>query len=582
LAKYRAEDFKIYLAGERVVDETLKHVLLKDIFLFLWLSIVIIGFGLFFMFRRMAGVVLPLLIVALAGMTTVAAMGYCGVPIKIPTVILPSLIFITGVEDAVFIMSLFHRNLQQTDDKKEAIADVLGRSGLALVLTSLTTAVGLASFATAEIAPLADLGIFASFGVIMALIYNLTLLPALLVLIPVQHSGKNQRRVYPDKFDRIMVKVADFSTRHPKGIAAVGIIVIALSFTGVPKLRFSHNVLAWLSENLAVRQATEKIDRELKGTVTVEVLLDTGRENGWYNPVILKKLDRLAQEIGGMKKDDLPVGKVTSLVDFIKEIHGALNENRPEFYTIPNDPKLIAQELLLLEIVGSDDLKEVVDSSFRLARFTITLPWVDTMKYIPFLKEIEDRFRSTLGTEAKITVTGTTSLFSRTVFTAIHSGAKSYVIALLAITFLMVLLIGNLKVGLVSMLPNLAPIFLTLGMMGWFGIRFDLSTMLIFCITLGLVVDNTIQFLHRFERHLKETGDVNESARRTLHTLGQAMMVSSTVIGLGFFTFMLSAMTGLFYFGLLSGLIVIFALLADLIMDPALMVLMYGSFSTKS
>jgi len=582
LAKYRADDFRIYLAGGPVVDETLKRVLLKDIFLFLGLSLLIIGFCLFVLFGRMSGVLLPLLIVTLAVVNTVGVMGYLGVPIKIPTIILPSLLLITSVEDTVFIMVLFYKNLQRNDTKEEAIAKTLSHSGLALVLTSLTTAVGLASFATAEIAPIADLGVFASFGVVMALLYNIILLPALLELIPLRCEGSNHRRMHFTSFDKIINTIANFSISRPKTIVTVSILLISFSLIGAAKLRFSHNVLAWLSEDLPVRSATEKIDRELKGTVDVEVLLDTGRENGLYDPVILKKLDLLAREIKNIKKDDLLVGNVTSVADFIKEIHRALNENRQEFYVIPDDSKVIAQEFLLFESSGSDDLKGIMDSAFRSARFTITIPWLDTLKYIPFLAEIERRFRSTFGGDAKIIVTGITSLFARTVFTAIHSAAKSYVIALAAITFLMILLIGNLKVGLLSMLPNLAPIFLTLGMMGWFGLRFDISTMLVFCITLGLVVNDTIHFLHNFQRNFKETCDVNESARRTLHILGQPILISSTVLSLGFFTFMLSSMTGLFYFGFLSGLIVFFALLADIIMDPALMVLMYGSVPPRS
>jgi hydrophobe/amphiphile efflux-3 (HAE3) family protein len=582
LAKYWAEDFRIYLAGGPVVDETLKRTLLKDIFLFLGLSLLIIGLCLFVMFGRVSGVLLPLLIVTLAVVNTVGAMGYLGVPIKIPTIILPSLLLITSVEDSVFIMVMFYRNLQRKDNKEEAVAKTLSRSGLALVLTSLTTAVGLASFAGADIAPIADLGVFASFGVVMALLYNIVLLPALLGLIPLRWEEENNRRVHFVRFDRMIDRIADFSTRRPKAIVAVTILLISFSLLGAAKLRFSHNLLAWLSEDIPVRSATEKIDRELKGTVAVEVLLDTGRECGLYDPVILRKLDLLAREIKEMKSEELLVGNVTSVADLIKEVHRAMNENRTQFYAVPDDPKIIAQEFLLFESSGSHDLKWVMDSASRSARITITLPWLDTMKYIPFLTEIERRFRNTFETDANITVTGITSLFARTVFTAMHSAAKSYVIALAAITFLMILLIGSPKVGLVSMLPNLAPIFLTLGMMGWFGLRFDLSTMLVFCITLGLVVNHTIHFLHNFQRNLKETGDINESARRTMHALGQPILASSTVLSLGFFTFMLSSMTGLFYFGLLSGLIVFFALLADLIMDPALMVLMYGSVSGKS
>ena len=216
----------------------------------------------------------------------------------------------------------------------------------------------------------------------------------------------------------------------------------------------------------------------------------------------------------------------------------------------------------------------MVDSSFRIARFTVKAPWRDTLEYVPLLRDIETRFHDTLGPGVTVTTTGIMSLFSRTLNAAMRSAAKSYVIAFGAITLMMILLIGNFKLGLAAMLPNLAPIAVVMGLMWWVGIPLNMFTMLVGSIAIGLAVDDTVHFMHNFRRYYAQTGDVRAAVHQTLHTAGRAMLVTSVVLAVGFYIFMFASMNNVIQFGLLTGTAILLALLSDFLLAPALMVLL--------
>ncbi|MCK5623228.1 MAG: MMPL family transporter, partial [Alphaproteobacteria bacterium] len=218
--------------------------------------------------------------------------------------------------------------------------------------------------------------------------------------------------------------------------------------------------------------------------------------------------------------------------------------------------------------------QDVVDSRFQTARFTVKAPWRDTLEYLPLLREIETSFHKTLGPDVTVTATGIMSLFSRTLSAAMWSAAKSYVIAFGAITLMMILLIGNLRLGLAAMLPNVAPIAIAMGFMWWAGIPLNMFTMLVGSIAIGLAVDDTVHFMHNFRRYFAQSGDVREAVRRTLHTAGRAMLVTSVVLAIGFYIFMFASMINVIQFGFLVGSAILLALLADFLLAPALMVLL--------
>ncbi len=579
LDRHRLDGVEVYLAGPPVVGEVLEKAMVGDIYTSVLLVLLTTAICLMVMFRRLSGVILPLVIVNLALGATLGIMAWLGVAVKLPSMVLPAFLMAVGVGASVHVLALFYRRFEESGDKEAAVVYAIGHSGLAIVMTSLTTAAGLASFATASVAPIADMGIFASLGVMLALLYTFILLPALLALIPIKLRRRAASRSV--RLTRFLDWTADFSTGHARAIFAVSLVVILVAALGAAQMTFSHNVLKWLPEDLPVRMATEKIDHELKGTVSVEVVIDTGRENGLHDPALLKALDELARRLEGTRQGEIFIGKGTSVADILKEIHQALNENRPEFYAIPDNAALVAQEFLLFESAGSDDLELVVDSTFRKARFTARAPWGDSILYAPFLENLNRLFSQAVGPEVDVTVTGAMTLFFRTVSASIISMARSYSIAFVVITLMMILLIGNLKIGLIAMLPNLAPILITMGVMGWFGLPLDMVTMLTGSITIGLAVDDTVHFMHHFRRYHSRTGDVPEAVHKTLDTAGRAMIVTTVVLSLGFLVMTTATLRSIVNFGLLTGVTVILALLADFFLAPALMMLVYQRRSRR-
>ena len=581
--QYHTDDFRVYIAGSPAVMHSIKLFMQSDVKKFMRIAIVIIGACLFVMFRRVTGVILPLIVVAVSVASTLGLMALLGVSFKLPTTILPSFLLAVGVGASVHVLSLTYQAIRRAQQKNQAICYAFSHSGLAIVMTSLTTAAGLASFSLAGVAPIADLGIFSSIGVLFSLWYTLTLLPAMLGILPLKIKDP-ERGAQKNRVDRLLEFLADFSIDHHRSVLIVSAIIVVIALYGALQVRFSHQVLNWLPEDLDVRVSTEVIDRELKGSVVLEVLLDTGKENGLYDREILLTIDRLTDEIEKEFRDQVVfVGKSIAVTTILKEIHQALHANDPEFYKVPDNQRLIPQEFLLFENSGSDDLQDVVDSRFQVARITLKVPWQDAILYRSFINDVEERFEAELagksldgGEPMQITVTGIMSIFGRIISAAIFSTAQSYIIALAIITMLMVTLIGNLKLGFISMIPNLTPILCIIGFMGLASIQFDMFTMLIAPIAIGLAVDDTIHFMYNFKKYFEKTGAVREAVHHTLQTAGRAMLTTSVVLSIGFFIFTQASMNNLFYFGLLTGMAILLALAADLILAPALMALVIG------
>src|SRR3989338_1577755 len=573
-AHYQGADFHIQMAGAPVFNDVLKTAMQENIRRFMGMAMLIIGALLFLMFRRVSGVVLPLGVVVLSLLSTVGLMAATGTAIKLPTQILPSFLLAVGVGATVHLLAIFYRHYQKVHDKEEAIAYTLGHSGLAIVMTSLTTAAGLASFAGTPVAPISDLGYFASAGVLIALVFSLILLPALLAVMPLKSISTAGAATRHARMDRFLLAVADFAVNRYRLILAVSAAIFVFGLAGVMQVRFSHMPLHWLQKNEPLRQATSYIDEKMKGSSTVEVIVKTGRENGLYEPAILNGLEQMRTEMEAIRQGELFVGKTTSVADILKETNRALNENRPEAYTLPQKRDLIAQEFLLFENSGSDDLEDFVDSGFTQARFTAKTPWLDSLVYPPFIRTIEEKARAIFGDNADITITGTAALFGRTFAASIESTARSYLWAFAIITVMMITLMGNLRMGLVSMIPNLLPIFLTIGLMGWLGIPLDMFTMLVGSTAIGLAVNATILFKHNYRRYHHSSGDVRHAVEQTLLRAGRAMLVTSIVLSTGFFIYMFSNLSNLFAFGLLTGFTIITALVADFLLTPALMAAM--------
>lgn len=570
--RHQAPDFHIHVAGGPTMVDYLSRAVAHDMQRFTALALLAIGVLLFALFRRVAAVILPLLVVILSLVTTLALMGMLGTAITLPTQILPSFLLAVGVGDSVHVLAIFYQRLRAGDDKQQAIAGALAHSGLAITVTSLTTAGGLLSFLTAQIAPVADLGVFGPVGVMMALVFTILLLPSLIAVFPMR-APRAARSSRPAFTQRVLVAVGDFSARHAVSVLLVWVGITALAVFGALQVRFAHDPMSWFPKDDPFRVANDFVNERLNGTMFLEVVVDTGRENGLQDPELLRRLDELRRFALGFQKGEVFVGKTVSPADVLKEIHQALNENRREFYAIPADRELVAQEFLLFESAGSDDLEKLVDSSFSQGRMTLKFPFLDAIQYGPYLDVLEARFRETLGELAEPRFTGLLVMAGRTIDAVIYSLASSYVSSFVVIAPLMILMIGSIRLGLLSMLPNLVPVIVTLGLMGWLGMPLDAFTLLIGSIALGLAVDDTTHFLHNFRSFYEQTGDAVGAVRETLATTGQAMLFTSLVLSSGFFVYMFASMDNLFNFGLLSGFTILVACVAEIFLTPALLTL---------
>lgn len=573
LKKYKADDFHIYDAGSPIVTKNLQSTLKKDMSKFILLVVLTIATLLFLTFRRVSGVIIPLLVVILTLVATVGSMALLGYPITAMTQILPSLLLAVAIGDSIHILSIFFHKYDETADKNYSIAYAVGHSGLAVVMTSVTTAASLASFSISDIAPVAALGIFSAIGVTLALILTLIFIPILLSLIPMK-AIVNEKESY---LDSIMINIANFSINYYKTISSTALAIIIISLILGSQMHFSHNPLHWFKKDNSVRVNTEVIDKELRGSISIEIVLDTGVENGVYNPKFLNSIEKVTKEIYTYKGENYFIGKIVSINDVLKEIHMALNENKKSFYEIPQNKELIAQEFLLFENSGSDDLEEIVDSQFSKTRFSIKAPWVDATEYVEMIDELHKLLDAEFKETAKVSVTGTLPILATTVTKSIISSIESYIIAFGVIAILMILLIGNFKLGLLSMIPNLTPIMFAIAFMVIYYLPLDMFTILIGAIAIGMVVDDTIHYMHNFKRYYIIHNDVDEAIRKTLHTSGRAILITSVVLSSGFIVFMFASMNNLFNFGLITGVTVIVAMVMNLTLTGALMKLFIKS-----
>ena len=573
VGRHASGDFPIHVTGNPEMSYSLLVAAREDMTRFAGISILLIAVLLLLVFRRVSGVVIPLLTVTLPLAATLGIMGIVGLPITPSTQQLPTFLLVVGVADSVHLLTIFYRSLDRGRSREDAIAYALRHSGLAVVMTSVTTAGALGSMVFADLVPIRGLGICAPTGVMLALVYSVVLLPALVAVLPIRPRRSASAAAERSAIDRALAATGDFCTGRPKLVVAIWALLVGASIAGAVQLPLSHTPLEWFPEGHPSRVAAEVANREMKGLMPLEVLIDTGVENGLYEPEVMNRIERIQDFAREVRVNEMTPGQAISLVDILKETHRALNANDPAYYAIPQDRELIAQELLLFENSGSDDLEELVDSQFRKARINLLVNYENGIHYLPFVREIEAGAREIAGEYAEVETTGLVKLWLRTITAMLSSTAKSYSVALLVIAPLMVLLIGEIRMGLLSLIPNLAPLVIGMGFMQAFGIPFDMFTLMIGTIAIGVAVDDTIHFMHGFLRYHRRGASVPVAVHETLLSTGRALVITSIALCSGFFVQMLGTMKSVQNVGLITGLMIATALLADLTLSPALVTL---------
>ena len=572
LTNHDASDFSITISGMPVVIEYLNLTIEKDLRIIIPMIFVMVILFLGALFRRISGIAYPIIVFIISLLSAIGIMAVLKLPMTNISTILPSFILVVSISDAVHILALFYPQYQKSQDKEEAIIAAMGHAGLPILMTSLTTAGGLVSFMAAKIAPIADLGIVVPTAVFLSLCYTVFLIPSLLSIFPVKLKDNKEKK--KKILDTVFNKIAWISCNRQGLIITMFCLIVIVAVIGIVGLRFEHNALKWFPEDSVIRLATEKIDREMGGTVSFDMIIDTGKADGLYNLDFIHALEEAVHKFSVYTSDDLFVGKVLALTTVLKETNRALHENRQEYYTLPESRELIAQELFLFQLSGSDDLDELVDRQFSKTRFTMHVPYRDTSKYKNFVAEVESDLKERFP-DCKITTTGVNALFVEILNNVMTTMARSYTIALILISLLMIVMLGKLRMGLLSMIPNLFPIIMIIGLMGWLEIPLDFGTVLIGSITIGLIVDDTIHFLHNFGKYYDQYADPTIATAKTLKTVGRAMLVTSLVLIGGFLCNLLSELAVNKYSGILIASTIFVALITDFLLAPAVLSLVY-------
>jgi len=562
----------IRLTGSMPIAIMLSQILERDFSVFSGLANLLIGMVLFIIFRRLSGVFMPLLVMTLGVVVTMSLMAILGSPIQVSTSILPAFLLAVCVGDSIHLLTIFYRNYDAGDEKHHAMASAMGHTGLAMLFTSVTTAAGLASFATSDLTPVSALGIYGALGSLIAFLLTIFILPCLIAILPVK-----RRPLQQDESKGLQPMLAWFarvSTQYPKIIVVSGAVLFVAATAVASQIKFSHYPLAWLPEDNETLQGIKNYEQRMGSTISFEILLDTGKDRGVINAPLLQTLDNIQQEIVTWESPAWRIVKAISVVNVIKESNRALHDNDEAQFAVPDDPALISQELFLVELDEPDDILNLVDKTYQTARLTVTTPWFDAI----YTKELVDRLRDHLNANLQpygvdVSFTGVAPIMGVTFGKMLISTAESYGFAAIIITLMMVMLIGNLKLGLLSMIPSLLPILIVLAILQILDVRLDMLTMLVGSIAIGLTVDDNIHFMHGFRKLYLKTGDPAYAVEKTLLSTGRAMLITSIVLSIGFSIYTQSLMSNMIIFGLITAGCIVLALLATYLLAPALMVL---------
>ena len=588
--RHRNTDFPIELGGSPVMVHDLNKAMFKDMPVFVLASLGVIAILLLLLFRRLSGLLLPILTVILSMLTALGLLGLTGIKLTIVMQILPSILITVGIGYSVHLLVIYYRHLREHGDEGDAIAFAMGHSGLAILITSLTTAGGLLSFVPVKVAPVSDLGLYGAAGIMLCVFFTLVLLPALLSVLPKVKSAVVEEKLHFQErsqtrisfVDRALKSCGNFAVNHPWKVIVVSTLIALISLFGATQLRFSHNPVAWLPDNHSLRNATDAINDHMKGSASIELVVERDEEDAVKDPEFMKRLDEFNRFSEGTSHNKIVVGKSSSVVDVVKEINQVLNEDREEYYRVSMDRRMIAQELLLFENGGTDDLENLVNTPYSKARVTLKTTWVDANQYSGLLSKIERKIEDMFGKEKSYVVTGLIPIMVKTITFLMEGMLISYLIAAVVITLMMIILLADFRLGLWSMIPNFFPVLVGLGVMGMLDLPLDAMSILVGSIAIGVAVDDTVHFMHNFRRYQYIHQDIHLAVEKTLTSTGRAMLLTTIVLSAGFFIFTLSSMNNLISFGLITGLAIIIALLGDILLAPAMMALIYKNRPSNS
>jgi hypothetical protein len=573
LAQEEFTSLKPYVAGGPVFNYEYDKLAQADTGK-LFLMIIVVQAGLlFWLGRGLRGVAVPLTVTILAVLWTMGSIVLMGFTMNLLTIALPTMLICVGIGDSMHGIAAFHDKVDKGRTRLAALREAFSEVGGPIMLTSLTTAAGFLAYLTTHVKPYREMGVYIALGVIFAFVLSVILTPILYSFgkeYPKKSSKRHGSGVFGDVFDRFL----DFTHRSvvakKRTMVVVFSALMAVTFVGYFMMKVESNTSKLLFKDIPLRQTLDLIDERLGANLTLEFLLDTEKESGIKDPAFMQKLDDLM-----IYAEEHPlVTKAVSVTDVLKKMRRALHGNDPAYYSLPETKEAVAQYLFLYESSGGADLDRRVGFTYDTARLSLKTGSLDTGDARALEEDMKAKIDELFGKD-EIKVVESGSMFRYIAMNDIlfEGQSRSFFAALTVITIVMCLVLRSVKLGLISMVPNVFPVFLTMGFMGLMGLYMDVITVSFAAVIIGVAVDDTIHFFTRFRSEFHRLGKYEEALGATLRSVGRPLTFTTIILVVGNAVFMTSSMLGFFKLGLLFGVAFTWALLADFFFAQALILL---------
>jgi predicted RND superfamily exporter protein len=568
--RHKHPEIDIYIAGAAMFDNAFSQATrddMKTLVPIMFLVLVsIVGITL----RSYTGTFATLIIIGLSTATGMGLAGWLGISLTPASGIAPTIILTLAVADSVHIMATVYQQMHFGKTKEVAVAESLRINLQPVFLTSITTVIGFLSMNFSDAPPFRDLGNIVAIGVVAAFFYSIFFLPSFLVLLPIKVRKTARDR---GDFCRICCILAEFIIRNRQAVFWTMTLFIVVLVSGMARLELNDNFLKYFSHKYEVRRATDFMQENLRGWDIIEYSLNSGEPGGIHAPEYLATVEEFSQWYRRQPK----VTFVSTITDTIKTLNRNMHDDDPAFYTIPDSRELAAQYLLLYELSlpFGQDLNNQINVDKSATRLIVFLKNTSAKEQ----RDMDDKAREWLKNNAPPHMftygSGLSIIWAHISKRNIESMLAASFGALVLISAILILALRNIRLGLISLIPNLAPAFMAFGIWGLLVGQVGLGLSVVVSLTLGIVVDDTIHFLSKYLRARRELDmDPTDAVRYAFNTVGTAMWVTTVALVAGFSVLTASGYTVNAQMGLLSAIAISLALLLDFFFLPALLLLM--------
>ena len=566
----KKHNLEIHYSGLPFIRTAVSRLVSREFVLFLGLSILVSAIILFLFFRKLYPVLFPIILVIVGVIWSMATLVMFGYEITILTGLIPPLIVIIGIPNSILLLNKYHNELRKHGDKEKALHVTILRISETTLIANITAAIGFGVLFYTGSALLVEFGVVAALNVMATWFICLCLIPIIFSYLPVPKL-KAQEDHDNGLLHKLLVKT-DLLVHERSRLIYLGTILITIiSIVGVMKINVNGYVVDDLPQNSPINRDLKFFEKNFEGILPLEVSIDTRKKNGVLNLSTIKRVDKMEEMISAYPE----FSRSVSLNKALKYASQAFYNGDPQFFRIPNDmEKNFVLSYLANSGGNSDMLKGFIDSNKQVARVSFQMADVGSKRMNVLMEELKPRIDSILNPEKfDVLLTGSSIIFSKGTDYMLKHLMESILLAIVLISLLRLFQFRDLRIMFISLLPNIIPLIITAGLMGFFNIPLKPSTILIFTIAFGLASDQTIYFLTRYQQELQSTDfTTSKVISDTIRETGVSMTYIALVLFFGFGIFTASTFGGTMILGLLLSITLIIALISNLTLLPALLV----------